>query len=114
MKRRDFLYGSVIAALWTAPTLAQQKPMPVIGFLSSQSPEGYARYISAFREGLEKAGYVEDRNVLIEYRWAQGQLEALPALASDLVRHQVAVIAATGGLVSARAAKAATGTIPIV
>jgi putative tryptophan/tyrosine transport system substrate-binding protein len=114
MKRRELLL-LLGGALMTARGLrAQQKAMPVIGFLSSGSPGPFAPFVAAFRQGLSETGYVEGQTVAIEYRWAEGSYDRLPALAADLVGGKVDVITASGGPLPALAAKSATSTIPIV
>jgi putative ABC transport system substrate-binding protein len=113
MRRRDFIALAAVTAAVPAAVRAQQT-MPVIGYLNSQSPASFARFVTAFREGLRQAGYVEGQNLVIEYRWAEGDRTRLAPMAADLVRRQVAVIGTGGGPAPALAAKAATDTIPIV
>jgi putative ABC transport system substrate-binding protein len=117
MRRRDFIkiIGSTMAA-WPFAAHAQQPAVPVIGFLSSGSSatSAHASYMDAFRRGLNDAGFIDGQNVTIDYRWAEGHYDRLPALAADLVGRQVAVIFAAGGPDPGRVAKAATSTIPIV
>ncbi len=114
-RRRELVIlvgGAAVAIAFTAR--AQQPDLPVIGFLNSVSPQAWENYVAGFRAGLKEAGYVEGQNVTIEFRWAEGHYDRLPAMAADLVRRKVAVLVSTGGEPSVLAAKAATTTIPIV
>ena len=115
MKRREFitLLGGA-AALGRSRRVRSSRQCPWSGFLATPSPEVFADRLRAFRQGLKAIGYVEGRNVAVEYRWAEGQYDRLPALAADLVRRKVSVIVSSGGTPAALAAKAATATIPIV
>ena len=114
LKRRELFTLLGGAAAWPLAAHAQQPATRVIGYLSGVSPDGDTERVRALRQGLKETGFVEGENATIEYRWAENQFDRLPALAAELVRRQVVVIAATGGIASARAAKAVTTTIPIV
>jgi putative ABC transport system substrate-binding protein len=113
MRRRELILGSG-AMILPLVARAQQKAMPVIGFLGSTSPGPFAPFVAAFHQGLSETGYIEGQSVAIEYRWAEGRFDRLPALAADLVARKVDVIVASGGSPSALAAKNATSSIPIV
>jgi len=116
MRRRDFIVvalGSAVAS-WPREVRAQQQALPVVGFVNGRSADSSTQYLAAYRQGLKEAGYVEGQNVMVEYHWLEGQYGSLRGLMAELVRRQVAVIATPGSHPAALAAKAATGTIPIV
>jgi putative tryptophan/tyrosine transport system substrate-binding protein len=114
MKRREFITVLGAAAAWPLAARGQQSAITVIGFLNSGSPEAFAPYVVEFRRGLAETGRVEGSAIAIDFRWAEGQYDRLPELAEELVRRGVSLIVATGGIVSAQAARTATASIPIV
>src|SRR5262249_39463808 len=114
MRRREFITLLGGAPVWPVAAHAQQATTPLIGFLSSRSPNESEALVAAFRQGLAETGYVEGQNANIAFRWAEGQYDRLPQLAAELVKTQVTVIASVGGSVSVLAAKSATRTVPIV
>jgi putative tryptophan/tyrosine transport system substrate-binding protein len=114
MRRRDFIAGLGGAAAWPVVARGQQRAMPVIGFLGSATMHGFATYVAAFRQGLAEAGYAEDRDVIIKYRWADGQYDRMPGIVGDFLRDQSVLIVPTGNTAAVQAGKAATQTVPIV
>ncbi|MGB9654628.1 MAG: ABC transporter substrate-binding protein, partial [Pseudolabrys sp.] len=114
MRRRQFIVMLGVAGVWPLLAQAQQPTAPVIGFMSGRSPDESKHLVAAFHRGLGEVGFVEGKNIAVEYRWALGQYDRLPALAAELVKSRVVVLAAVGGDPSALAAKQATSTIPVV
>jgi putative ABC transport system substrate-binding protein len=114
MRRREFIAGLGSAAAWPLAVRAQHSAMPVIGYLSTATPELYAERLRAFRNGLGETGFIEGQNLTIEYGWANGNYDRLPALAADMVRRHVSAIVSVGGIPAALVAKAATTTIPVI
>ena len=114
MRRRQFIVLLAGAVAWPAVVRAQQPTTPVVGFMSGRSPDDSSHLVAAFHQGLGETGFVEGKNVTVEYRWALGQYDRPPALAAELVKRPVTILVAVGGDVSAVAAKKATSTIPIV
>jgi putative ABC transport system substrate-binding protein len=114
MRRREFIAALGGAAAWPVVAWGQEKLVPVIGFLNTQSADTFTRELAAFQKGLKETGYIEGQNVTIEYRWADGHYERLRGLAADLLNNQPSVIAATGGSPAGLAAKAVTTTVPII
>src|SRR5262245_11378694 len=114
MRRRDFIAGLAGSVAWPLAARAQQPGIPLVGYLSGASAAQFPHLVAAFRRGLNEAGYVEGRNVQVEYRWADGQYGRVPAQAADLLKRGAAVLVATQGTPTAQAAKAATATVPIV
>src|SRR6266446_5145330 len=114
VRRREFIAGIGGAAAWSLAAAAQQPALPVVGFVTTRSADASVYAVAAFRKGLGESGYVEGRNVTVEYHWLEGQFDRLPALMADLVRRRMAVIATPGNTLVTTTAKAATATIPIV
>ena len=114
MRRRDFVSFCIGGVVWPAVAGAQQPTTPIVGFMSGRSPDNSSHLVAAFHRGLGETGFVEGKNVTVEYRWALGQYDQLPALAAELVKRPITILVAVGGDVSALAAKKATSTIPIV